>query len=150
MAICRALRAGFVFRRSSVSVSILTRRALQNAWSFRERARLARRNSVSTRLIAFSPEPRDEFLDAAAEGAHEDALFLSRGREVAVAIDLGHGAASAFGRAEAISLVAVKSTLRMAPGAEQPITECVPRRRWRDTARRNSNTLFPPKLQERQ
>ena len=46
---------GFVFRRSAVSVSILTRTALQNAWSFREQARLARRNSVSTRLIAFPP-----------------------------------------------------------------------------------------------
>ena len=54
VAMCRALRAGFVFRRSSVSVSIVTRTALQNTWSFRERARLARRNSVSTRLMAFS------------------------------------------------------------------------------------------------
>ena len=87
----RALRVGFVFRRSSVSVSILTRTALQNVWSFRERARLARRSSVFTRLIAFCcPEPRDELLDAAPKGAHEDALFLARGREVAVVIDLGH------------------------------------------------------------
>ena len=58
VAMCRALRAGFVFRCSSVSVSILTRTALQNVWSFRERARLARRNSVSTRLIAFSAPNR--------------------------------------------------------------------------------------------
>ena len=58
VAICRALRAGFVFRRSSVSVSILTRTALQSAWGFRERARLARRNSVSTRLIAVSAPSR--------------------------------------------------------------------------------------------
>ena len=38
--------------------SILMRTALQNVWSFRERARLARRNSVSTRLIAFSAPSR--------------------------------------------------------------------------------------------
>jgi hypothetical protein len=39
-----------------VSVSILTRTALQNVWSFRERTRLARRNSVLMRLIAiFAP-----------------------------------------------------------------------------------------------
>jgi hypothetical protein len=53
----RFVRASW-FRRSSVSVSILTRTALQNAWSFRERARLARRNSVSTRLMAFSAPNR--------------------------------------------------------------------------------------------
>src|SRR5580704_3788818 len=55
---CRALRAGFVFRRSSVSVSILTRTALQNVWSLRKRARLARRSSVFMRLIAFSAQSR--------------------------------------------------------------------------------------------
>jgi len=51
-------------------------------------------------LIAFfAPELRDERLDAASEGAHEDAVFLRQGRarEVAVAIDPGHPAVSAFG-----------------------------------------------------
>jgi hypothetical protein len=43
-----------LFRGSCFCVSILTKTSLQNAWSFRERARLARRNSVSTRLMAFS------------------------------------------------------------------------------------------------
>ena len=57
------------------------------------------------------PEPRDEFLDVAPKGAHEDGLFLWRGREVAVAIDLGHRVASAFGRDEVISPEAQKSTL---------------------------------------
>jgi hypothetical protein len=54
-------------------------------------------------------EPRDEFLDAAPKGAHEDALFLWRGREVAVAIDLGHRLAGAFGRAEVIRLARAKA-----------------------------------------
>jgi hypothetical protein len=62
---------------------------------------------------ALRPEPRDKFLDAATRGAHEDALFLcrGRGREVHVAIDLGHRVASTFGRAEVISPEAEKSTL---------------------------------------
>jgi hypothetical protein len=64
------------------------RTALQNVWSFRERARLARRNSVHALDRVLRPEPREEFLDA----TPEDALFLSqgRGREIAVAIDLGY------------------------------------------------------------
>jgi hypothetical protein len=68
------------------------RTALQNVWSFRERARLARRNSVHALDRVLRPEPREEFLDATPEDGCEDALFLSqgRGREIAVAIDLGY------------------------------------------------------------
>jgi hypothetical protein len=40
----------------------------------------------------FRPESRNEFLDATSEDAHDDALFVWRGRKVAVAIDLGHPA----------------------------------------------------------
>jgi hypothetical protein len=58
---------------------------------------------------ALRPEPRDEFLDAAPKGTHEDALFLWRRREVAVAIDLGHRLAGAFGRAEVIRLARAKA-----------------------------------------
>jgi hypothetical protein len=70
---------------------------------------------------ALRPEPRDKFLDAATRGAHEDALFLcrGRGREVHVAIDLGHRVASTFGRAEVIS---PEGKSRRSDGAEQPIT----------------------------
>ena len=123
-----------LFRGSCFCVSILTRTSLQNAWSFRERARLARRNSApyypawlrATPFVAgfafpllvllrldphenvapervelsragalsapqfgfdaldgvFRPELRNEFLDATPEDAHEDALFVWRGRGV--------------------------------------------------------------------
>jgi hypothetical protein len=66
------------------------------------------------------PELRDELLDAAPKDALEDALFVRRGlgRKVAVATDLRHPAASAFGRAEVISLAAEKSTLGWTPAAE--------------------------------
>jgi hypothetical protein len=73
---CRALRAGFVFRRSSVSVSILTRTALQNVWSLRAGALGASQFGFHAPDRVLRPEPRDEFLDAAPKCAHEDALFL--------------------------------------------------------------------------
>src|ERR1700685_4204650 len=49
----------------------------------------------------FRPASRNELLDPAPEDAHGDALFVwrGRGRKVAVAINLGHPAPSAFGRA---------------------------------------------------
>jgi len=65
----------------------------------------------------FRPESRNEFLDAAPQDAHEDALFVWRGRKVAVAIDLGHPAANTFGRPEVISPAAQKSTLGWTPVA---------------------------------
>jgi hypothetical protein len=67
----------------------------------------------------FRPESRNEFLDATPEDAHADALFVwrGRGRKVAVAIDLGHPAASTFGRAEVLSPAAQKSTLAWTPVA---------------------------------
>jgi hypothetical protein len=48
---------------------------------------------TSVDFCVFRPESRTEFLDATPEDAHEDALFVWRGRKVAVAIDLGHAAA---------------------------------------------------------
>ena len=82
-----------------------------------ERVELSRAGAPSASQFGFHaldrvlrPEPRDQSLDAAPKGAHEDTLFLWRGREVAVAIDLGHRVASAFGRAEVISPAAEKST----------------------------------------
>jgi hypothetical protein len=72
----------------------------------------------------FRPESRNEFLDVTPEDAHEDALFVwrGRGRKVAVAIDLGHPAANTFGRPEVISPAAQKSTLGWTPVAGYPIT----------------------------
>jgi len=62
-----------------------------------ERVELSRAGAPGASQFGFQaldrilrPEPRDEFLDAAPKGAHEGALFLWRGGEVAVAIDLGH------------------------------------------------------------
>jgi hypothetical protein len=105
-----ALRAGFAFPR----LVLLRLDPDENVAP--ERVELSRADALDG---VFRPESRNEFLDAAPEDAHEDALFMwrGRGRKVAVAIDLGYPAASTFGRAEVISPAAQKSTLGWTPVA---------------------------------
>ena len=69
------------------------------------------------------PELSDELLDAAAEGAREEALLPRRGRggEVAVAIDLGHAVECVWGL-KVISPEFGKVDAQIAPGGEPPIT----------------------------
>jgi hypothetical protein len=104
-----------------------------------ERVELSRAGALGASQFGFHsphrvlrPEPRDEFLDVAPKGAHEDGLFLWRGREVAVAIDLGHRVASAFGRDEVIGPEAQKSTLGWlwAPGSGSRMRASTPMARY--------------------
>jgi hypothetical protein len=88
-----ALRAGFAFPR----LVLLRLDPDENVAP--ERVELSRAGALGAPQFGFDaldgvfrPESRNEFLDA----TPEDALFVWRGRKVAVAIDLGHPAASTF------------------------------------------------------
>jgi hypothetical protein len=118
---CRALRAGFVVP------PLVCLRLDPDENGALERVELSRAGAPGAPQFGFDaldrvfrPASRNELLDPAPEDAHDDALFVwrGRGRKVAVAIDLGHPAANAFGRAEVISPTAQKSTLGWTPAAE--------------------------------
>jgi hypothetical protein len=120
-AMSRAVRAGFVVP------PLVCLRLDPDENGAPERVELSRAGAPGAPQFSFDaldgvfrPESRNELLDATPEDAHEDALFVwrGRGRKVAVAIDLGHPAASTFGRAEVISPAAQKSTLGWTPVAE--------------------------------
>jgi hypothetical protein len=122
-AMCRALRAGFVVP------PLVCLRLDPDENGAPESVELSRAGAPGALQFGFDaldgvfrPESRNEFLDAAPQDAHEDALFVWRGRKVAVAIDLGHPAANTFGRPEVMSPAAQKSTLGWTPVAGYPIT----------------------------